>query len=101
MFSYNRVQIIGYQTQPLQLRQTPSGTSVTDLNLVVPYTFKSDSGEMLSGKSFHVVTMWGPMADVAGRFVKVGSQVFVSGRMQTDTWEDEKTGEKRSKTKIM
>ena len=101
MFSFNRVTIIGYQTQPVTIRQTPNGSSVTDLNLVVPYTFKAESGEQLSGKSFHTVTMWGPMADVAGRFLKAGSQVFISGRLQTDSWEDATTKEKRSKTKIV
>ncbi len=101
MFSFNRVHIIGYQTQPVSIRQTPGGTSVTDLNLVVPYQFRSDSGEMLNGKGFHTVTLWGPMAEVAGKFAKAGSQIFVSGRLQTDSWEDEKTSEKRSKTKIV
>ncbi len=101
MFSFNRVSIIGYQTQPFTVRQTPSGTSVTDLNLVVPYTFRAESGETLEGKGFHTVTLWGPMAEVAGRFLKPGSQIFVSGRLQTDSWDDEKTGEKRSKTKII
>ncbi|MFA6509386.1 MAG: single-stranded DNA-binding protein [Candidatus Peribacteraceae bacterium] len=101
MFSFNRVSIIVYQTQPLTVRQTPSGTSVTDLNLVVPYTFRAESGEILEGKGFHTVTLWGPMADVAGRYLKAGSQVFISGRLQTDSWDDEKTGEKRSKTKII
>jgi single-strand DNA-binding protein len=101
MFSLNRVQLIGYQTQPVNIRQTPSGTSVTDLNLVVPYTFKSDAGEQLTGKSFHVVTLWGPMAEVAGQFVRAGGQVFIAGRLQTDSWEDEQTKEKRSKTKVV
>ncbi len=101
MFSFNRVHIIGYQTQPLSVRQTPGGSSVTDLNLVVPYRFKSESGEMLDGKGFHTVTLWGPMSEVAGRFVKAGSQIFISGRLQTDSWNDEKTNEKRSKTKIV
>jgi len=101
MFSLNRVHIIGYQTQPLQIRTTPGGTSVVDLNLVVPYGFKSPQGEALTGKGFHVVTLWGPMAEVAGQYMKPGSQVFVSGRLQTDSWEDEKTKEKRSKTKIV
>jgi single-strand DNA-binding protein len=101
MFSLNRVQIVGYQTQPVTVRQTPGGSSVTDLNLVTPYSFKSESGEQLEGKSFHVITLWGPMAEVAGKFVKPGAQLFVSGRLQTDSWEDEKTGEKRSKTKIV
>lgn len=101
MFSLNRVQIIGYQTQPVQVRQTPGGQSVVDLNIVTPYSFKAESGEMLDGKGFHVVTLWGPMADVAGRFVKPGAQLFISGRLQTDSWQDEKTNEKRSKTKMV
>lgn len=101
MFSLNRVQVIGYQTQPLSVRQTPQGTSVLDLNLVVPYTFAAESGEKLSGKSFHTVTLWGPLAQVAGQFVKAGSQIFISGRLQTESWEDQQSGEKRNKTKIV
>lgn len=101
MFSLNRVQIIGYQTQPVQVRQTPSGTSVTDLNLVVPYQFTSEGGETLTGRSFHTVTVWGPMAEVAGQFIRPGAHVFIAGRLQTDSWEDEKTKEKRSKTKVV
>lgn len=101
MFSLNRVNIIGYQTQPVEVRQTPSGASVTDLNLVVPYSFRSENGEMLKGKGFHTVTLWGPMAEVAGQYVQPGSQVFVAGRLQTDSWDDEQSGEKRSKTKIV
>lgn len=101
MFSLNRIEIIGYQTQPVALRQTPGGTSVTDLNIVVPYSYKSEGGEQLSGKSFHTVTLWGPMADVAGQYVRPGAQLYVSGRLQTDGWEDEKTGEKRTKTKVV
>lgn len=101
MYSYNRVHIIGYQTQPVDVRQTPGGTSVTDLNLVVPYAFQSESGERLTGKSFHTVTLWGAMADIAGQYVRPGSQLFIGGRLQTDSWEDEQSGEKRSKTKIV
>ncbi len=101
MFSLNRVDIVGYQTQPVTVRQTPSGASVTDLNIVVPYSFQTSKGEMLSGKSFHTVTVWGSMADVAGQYIKPGAQVFVSGRLQTDSWEDTSSGEKRSKTKVV
>ncbi|HVW66991.1 MAG TPA: single-stranded DNA-binding protein [Candidatus Peribacteraceae bacterium] len=101
MFSLNRVQLIGYQTQPVSVRQTPGGTSVTDLNLVVPVSFRSESGETLSGKSFHTVTVWGALADVCGQFVRPGAQMFIAGRLQTDSWEDEQSGEKRSKTKIV
>lgn len=72
-----------------------------DLNLVVPYKFKSEKDKELQGKGFHTVTVWGPMADVAGQYIRPGSQVFISGRLQTDSWEDNKSGEKRTKTKIV
>lgn len=101
MFSLNRVDIIGYQTQPVTVRKTPSGTSVTDLNLVVPYSFQSQKGDALTGKSFHTVTLWGAMADIAGQYAKAGSQLYVSGRLQTDSWEDTEKAEKRSKTKVV
>ncbi|MBP7114249.1 MAG: single-stranded DNA-binding protein [Candidatus Peribacteraceae bacterium] len=101
MFSLNRIDIIGYQTQPVTVRQTPGGASVTDLNIVVPYSFQSSKGETLSGKSFHTVTVWGAMADVAGQYLKAGSQLFVSGRLQTDSWDDTTSGEKKNKTKIV
>ena len=101
MFSLNRIEIIGYQTQPVTLRKTPGGASVTDLNIVVPYSFQSSKGEALSGKSFHTVTVWGAMADVAGQYVRPGSQLYVSGRLQTDSWEDQETKEKRNKTKVV
>lgn len=101
MFSLNRIQLIGYLTQPVSVRQTPNGTSVADLNVATPYTFKSDSGETLSGVSYHSVTAWSGMADVAAQYLKPGSQLFLSGRLQTDSWEDEKTAEKKSKTRIV
>lgn len=101
MYSLNRVTLIGYQTQPVAVRQTPSGTSVTDLNLVVPMQIKTEAGETLQSKSFHTVTLWGPVAEVAGQFVRPGAQLFIGGRLQTDSWDDEKTGEKRSKTKVV
>jgi len=101
MFSLNKVEIIGYQTQPITVRKTPSGATVTDLNIVVPYSFTSGKGDALSGKSFHTVTVWGAMADVAGQYMKAGSQVYISGRLQTDSWEDTETKDKKSKTKIV
>ncbi|MBI2524127.1 single-stranded DNA-binding protein [Candidatus Peregrinibacteria bacterium] len=101
MFSLNRIQLIGYQTQAVTVRKTPQGTSVTDLNIVAPYTYRTEGGQELIGRSYHVVTLWGGMADVAAQFVRAGSQLFIAGRLQTDAWEDEKTGEKRSKTKVV
>ena len=101
MFSLNRLQLIGYITQPVDLRQTPGGQSVADLNVAVPYMFRTDADQELSGTSFHSVTAWGGMADVAAQYLKSGSQVFIAGRLQTDSWEDQQSGEKRSRTRIV
>jgi len=101
MYSLNRIHVLGYQTQPVEVRTTPSGASVTDLNLVVPYTFTSNEGETLTGKSFFTVTVWGRMAETAGQFIKPGGQVFIAGRLQTDSWDDNESGEKRNKTKVV
>lgn len=100
MYSLNRVHLIGYQTQAVEVRTTPGGASVTDLNIVVPYTFTNAQGQIQTGKAFHTITLWSRMADIAGQYVRPGSQVFISGRLQTDSWEDEQTKEKRYKTKI-
>jgi single-strand DNA-binding protein len=101
MFSLNRIDIIGYQTEPVTLRSTPGGTNVTDLNIVVPLSITTEKGETITSKSFHTVTLWGAMADIAGQYVKAGSHLFISGRLQTDSWDDPQTNEKRSKTKIV
>ncbi len=101
MFSLNRIDIIGYQTEPVTLRATPGGTNVTDLNIVVPLSITTEKGDVVTSKSFHTVTLWGAMADIAGQYVKPGSHLFISGRLQTDSWDDPQTNEKRSKTKIV
>jgi single-strand DNA-binding protein len=64
-------------------------------------SIKTEAGETIQSKSFHTITLWGPVAEVAGQFIRPGSQLFIGGRLQTDSWEDEKTGEKRSKTKVV
>lgn len=101
MFYLNRIQLIGYLTQPVSLRQTPGGTSVADLNIGTPYTFTTDAGQTLAGTGYHSVVAWSGMADVAAQYLRPGSQVFLSGRLQTDSWDDAQSGEKKSKTRII
>ncbi|MEK7137355.1 MAG: single-stranded DNA-binding protein, partial [Patescibacteria group bacterium] len=77
MFSLNRIQLVGYVTQPIELRKTPGGQSVADLNIATPYSFKAESGEQLTGTGYHSVTAWGGMAEVAAQYLKPGSQVAI------------------------
>ncbi len=101
MYALNRAQIIGHLTEDPQIRQTPSGQTVGDLNIVTKQSFINVSGQIQQGTSFHSVVVWRGLADISGRFLKKGSQVFISGRIQTDEWEDQSTGQKRYKTRIV
>jgi single-strand DNA-binding protein len=100
MYALNRAQIIGHLTDDPQIRQTPSGQTVGDLNLVTKAAFKTGSGDTQISSSYHNVVVWRGLADISQRFLKKGSQVFISGRIQTDEWEDQQTGQKRYKTRI-
>ncbi len=100
MYALNKSQLIGYLTEDPNIRQTPSGQSVGDLNIVTKSYFTNSSGEQQTSSSFHNVVVWRGLADIASRFMKKGSQVYISGRIETDEWEDQKTGQKRYKTRI-
>lgn len=100
MYALNKAQIIGHLTEDPQIRQTPSGQTVGDLNIVTKQTFTNVSGQQQQGTSYHSIVVWRGLADICGRFLKKGSQVYISGRIQTDEWEDQNTGQKRYKTRI-
>lgn len=100
MYALNRVQIIGHLTEDPQIRQTPSGQTVGDLNVMTKASFGSGKGQVQVSSSYHNVVVWRGLADIAQRFLKKGSQVYISGRIQTDEWEDTSTGQKRYKTRI-
>lgn len=100
MYALNRVQIIGYLTQDPDIRQTPSGQSVGDLNIMSKQAFKNAEGQTQPLTSYHNVVVWRGLADICGQYLRQGSQIYISGRLQTDSWEAE-DGQKRYKTKII
>ena len=100
MYALNRAQLIGHLTEDPQIRQTPSGQTVGDLNIVTKASFATGSGQVQQSSSYHNVVVWRGLADISQRFLKKGSQVFISGRIQTDEWEDQTSGQKRYKTRI-
>lgn len=100
MYALNRAQLVGHLTEDPQIRQTPSGQTVGDLNVVTKASFSTGSGETQQSSSYHNVVVWRGLADISQRFLKKGSQVYISGRIQTDEWEDQSTGQKRYKTRI-
>ena len=99
MASYNRVLLMGNLTKNPELRQTPSGTAVTEFGLAINESFKNKAGEQVERTCFVDVVVWGRQAETSAEYLQKGSSAFIEGRLQLDKWENEK-GEKRSKLRV-
>ena len=101
MASINKVMIMGRITREIELRKTPKSKSVADIGLAVNRRRKDESGQMIDETTFVDVTLWGRTAEVVHQYSGKGQPIFVEGRLETDTWEDKDTGQKRYKLKIV
>ena len=99
MASFNRVILVGNITRIPELRQIPSGQSVTDIGLAVNSRRKSASGELVEEVTFVDITLWGRDAEIVCQYTTKGSPLLVEGRLKLDSWESE--GQKRSKLKVI
>ncbi|MBU1705965.1 single-stranded DNA-binding protein, partial [Patescibacteria group bacterium] len=79
MYALNRAQIIGHLTQPPEIRQTPNGQMVGDLNIMTKQSFINASGQSQTGVSYINVVVWRGLAEICDKYLKKGSHVFVSG----------------------
>ena len=100
MFSLNSVSIIGQLTKDTQIKELSEGVNVANLDIEVQSNILTDTGKMIKGTTFVSVTLWRGFADIAEKYLKQRSQVFVSGELKTDSWEDQ-NGTTRYKTKIV
>ncbi len=100
MYALNRTQLIGHLTQAPEIRQTPNGQTVGDLNIITRQNFRNSSGEVQTSVAYTNVVVWRGLAEISDKYLKKGSQVYISGRIQTDDWEDQE-GQKRYKTRVV
>jgi single-strand DNA-binding protein len=78
----------------------PSGDAMANLSLATTDTWKDKSGEKQEKTEWHRVVMFGKQAEIAGEYLKKGSQVYIEGRLQTRKWTD-KEGQDRYTTEIV
>ncbi len=98
--SVNKVILIGRLGKDPDLRYTPSGTAVASFSLATNHSLKNESGEWVDKTEWHNIVTFGRTAEVAGEYLKKGSLVFLEGRLQTSSWEDQQ-GQKRYKTEVV
>lgn len=100
MNSLNKVQIIGNLTQDIELKQTQNGTAVTSTSVATNRGIKQADGSYKDVPEFHYITLWGKLAEVAAKYIRKGNKVYIEGRLQTRSWEDQ-SGQKKYKTEIV
>lgn len=99
--SLNRVQLIGNLGKDPEVKFTPSGTPVAKFSIATNERFKDKSDQWQDRTEWHSVVLWQRLAEIAGEYLKKGSKVYVEGRLQTRSWDDKKSGEKRYATDIV
>jgi single-strand DNA-binding protein len=100
MASVNKVIIVGNLGRDPETRYLPSGEAVTNISVATTDTWKDKaSGEKKEATEWHRVSFFGRLAEIAGEYLKKGSQVYVEGQLRTRKWQD-KEGKERYTTEI-
>ena len=95
MANFNKVMLIGNLTKDPELRYTPQGTAVVNLRLAVNRKFRDKNQELKEETCFVTVVVWNKQAESCNQYLHKGSPVFIEGRLQSRSWEDN-SGQKRS-----
>jgi single-strand DNA-binding protein len=100
MASVNKVIIVGNLGADPETRYMPSGDAVTNIRVATTDRYKDKaSGEMREATEWHRIAFFGRLAEIAGEYLKKGSQFYVEGRLKTRQWE--KDGQKQYSTEIV
>ncbi len=97
--SWNRVELIGNLTRDPELRYTPNGAAVCTFGMATNRTYVTE-GERKEEVDFHRLVAWNKLAELCNQLLKKGTKVFISGRLQTRTWEGQ-DGQSRTVTEIV
>jgi single-strand DNA-binding protein len=100
MASLNKIMLIGNLGRDPEIRYMPSGDAMANLNLATTDTWKDKTGEKQERTEWHRIVMFGKQAEIAGEYLKKGSQVYIEGRLQTRKWTD-KSNVERYTTEIV
>ncbi|EAT0833336.1 single-stranded DNA-binding protein [Salmonella enterica] len=85
----NKVILIGNLGQDPELRYMPNGGAVANLTLATSETWRDkQTGEMRENTEWHRVVVFGKLAEIAGEYLRKGSQVYIEGQLRTRSWDD-------------
>jgi len=97
----NKAIVIGNLTRDPEMKALPSGIQVTSFSLATNRVWKDKSGAKQESVDYHNIVVFGRQAETAAQYLKKGASVLVEGRMQTRSWDDKGSGEKKYRTEIV
>lgn len=98
----NKVILIGNLGQDPEIRYIPNGSAITNLTLATSESWRDkQSGEMREKTEWHRVVIFGKLAEVAGEYLRKGSQVYIEGSLQTRKWQDQNSQQDRYTTEVV
>jgi single-strand DNA-binding protein len=101
MASVNKVILVGNLGQDPEVRYMPSGGAVTNLRMATTATWKDKTtGEKQERTEWHTVVCFNRLAEIAGEYLRKGSQIYIEGSLRTRKWQD-KEGKDRYSTEIV
>ena len=100
MAGVNKVILIGHLGKDPEVRHLENGTSVANFTLATSESYKDKAGNRIDQTEWHNIVVWRGLADVAEKFLKKGSQIYLEGKIRTRSWEDQE-GNKKYTTEIV
>lgn len=98
--SLNKVMVIGWLEDEPEVRQTPSGRAVASFSVATSRSWTSAEGEKHEEKEWFNVVAWGPLAEMCRGRLAQGQQIYIEGRLQTRSWEDN-LGRRHFRTEVV
>ncbi len=100
--SLNKVMLIGNLVSDPEVRHTSSGLPVATFRMATSWTRGgSEGGQREENTEWHNIVAWRRLAEICQQYLKKGSKVYIEGRIQTRSWDDASTGQKRYMTEIV
>lgn len=97
----NKVILLGSVGKDPEVRYAASGTAFASFTLATNERYKDKGGALQERTEWHALTAFARTAEVIRDYVKKGSNLYVEGRLQTRSWDDKQSGQKRYKTEIV
>lgn len=100
MSGINKVILVGRLGADPEVKTVSGGNTVARLSLATSENWTDREGQRQERTEWHRVVVWGKLAELCGKYLNKGRQVYVEGRLQTRSWEDQQ-GQKRYTTEIV